>query len=78
MQCPLQRFPKLVIEPNGACLLLAPLLSPLIWLAEMLSLLRKKNHFYFLAVFQDPAQLANTIVWCVCVVCVCVGVTCVV
>ena len=35
-------LPKLVMEPNCACLLLTPLLSVLItWLAEMLLLLRK-------------------------------------
>ena len=44
------------------CLLLAPLLLPLIiWLAEMLTLLRK-IHLKFLAVFQDSAQLVHTIV----------------
>ena len=58
MQCPLQPLPELVMEPNHTRLLLTPLLSPLIiWLAEMLTLLS----FIFLAVFQDPAQLAHTI-----------------
>ena len=42
VQCPLQPVPKLVMKPNCTCLLLTPLLSPLIiWLAEMLTLLRK-------------------------------------
>ena len=44
------------------CLLLTPLLLPIIiWLAEMLTLLRK-IHFKFLAVFQDSAQRERTIV----------------
>ena len=43
------------------CLLLTPMMSPLIiWLAEMLLFLRK-IHFLFKAVFQDPAQLVQTI-----------------
>ena len=46
---PLQMFSKLVMEPNHTCLLLTLLLSPLIiWLAEMLILLRKIQ-FSFLA-----------------------------
>ena len=45
MQRPLHTFPKLVMEPNHTCLLLTPLLSLTIWLAEMLTLLRKKIHF---------------------------------
>ena len=42
VQYQLQPFPRLVMKPNRMCLLLTPLLLPLIiWLAEMLSLLRK-------------------------------------
>ena len=37
MQCPLQPFAELVLEPSHMCLLLTFLPSPLIiWLAEML------------------------------------------
>ena len=42
VQCPLEPFPELVMEPNRTCLLLTPLLLPIIiWLAEMLTLLSK-------------------------------------
>ena len=42
------------------CLLLTPLLLPIIiWLAEILTLLKKNT--YFLAVFQDSAQREHTI-----------------
>ena len=35
VQCPLQPFPEFVMEPNRTCLLLTPLLLPvIIWLAE--------------------------------------------
>ena len=61
MQCSLQPFPKLVMEPNHMCLLLTPLLSPLIiWSAEMFILLIK-NPLLILAVFQDPDHLVHTI-----------------
>ena len=41
-------FPELVMEPNHTCLLLTRLLLPvIIWLAEMLTLLRKKFTFNF-------------------------------
>ena len=43
------------------CLLLTPLLLPIIiWLAEMLTLLRK-NPLLYLAVFQDLAQHEHTV-----------------
>ena len=49
------------MEPNRTCLLLTPLLLPIIiWLAEMLTLLRK-NPLSILAVFQDSAQHERTI-----------------
>ena len=51
------------MEPKRTCLLLTPLLLPIIiWLAEMLTLL-KKTHFYFfiLAVFQGSTQREHTI-----------------
>ena len=41
------------------------LLSIIIWLAEMLTLLRK-IHFQFLAVFQDSAQREHTIATAYC------------
>ena len=48
MQCPLEPFPELVMEPNRTCLLLTPLLLPIIiWLAEMLTLLRKNPLLIF-------------------------------
>ena len=49
------------MEPNRTCLLLTPLLLPIIiWLAEMLTLLRK-NLLLILAVFQGSAQREHTI-----------------
>ena len=49
------------MEPNRTCLLLTPLLLPIIiWLAEMLILLRK-NPLLILAVFQGSAQHEHTI-----------------
>ena len=48
MQCPLHPFPELVMEPNHTCLLLTPLLLPIIIrLAEMLTLLRNNQHLNF-------------------------------
>ena len=48
------------MEPNCTCLLLTLLLLPIIiWLAEMLTLLRNIN-FQFLAVFQDSTQREHT------------------
>ena len=42
VQCLLQPFPELVMEPKRTCLLLTPLLLLLIiWLAEILTHLRK-------------------------------------
>ena len=51
------------MEPNPTCLLLTPLLLPIvIWLAEMLPLLRKNPLLILiLAVFQDSAQREHTI-----------------
>ena len=50
------------MKSNRTSLLLTLLLPPLlIWLAEMLILLRKKIHFLILAVFQDPAQPVHII-----------------
>ena len=55
VQCPLQPSPEFVMEPNCTCLLLTPLLLPIIiWLAEMLTLLRK-NPLLMLTVF--PVKL---------------------
>ena len=49
------------MEPNRTCLLLTPLLLPIIiWLAEMLTLLRK-NLLLILAVFPGSAQREHTI-----------------
>ena len=49
------------MEPNRTCLLLTPLLLPLIiWLAEMLTLHFEKNPL--LIIVQDPTQLEHTIV----------------
>ena len=59
IQCPLQPFPELVMEQNHTCLLVTPLLLPIIIrLAEMLTLLRKN----LLLIFQDSAQREHTIV----------------
>ena len=45
------------------CLLLTPLLLPIIiWLAEMLTLLRK-NLLLIFSCFEDSAQREHTIVW---------------
>ena len=55
------------MEPNCTCLLLTILLLPIIiWLAEMLTLLRKKST----AVFQDSAQREHTIGEAQAVICV--------
>ena len=59
-QCPLQPFPKLVMGPNHTCLLLTPLLSPLIiWLAEMLTLLKKESTFNFWLFFRTCTYYSN-------------------
>ena len=62
---PLRMVPELVTEPKYTCLLMTHLLPLLIiWLAEMLILLRKNPLFIFSCFFffQDPAQLVHAIV----------------
>ena len=48
VQCLLQPFSKLVMESNHTCLLLIPLLSPLIiWIAENVISLEKEYTFIY-------------------------------
>ena len=50
IHCLLCSFSTLVMEPNHTCMLLTPLLSPLItWLAKVSFLLRKNPPFYLAA-----------------------------